>query len=310
MYGLPLTERSMSEGVAKRILVTGASAGLGRAVALELASRGHRLALTARREDKLREVAEEALRRGAADAFVIRADLADPETPARLVNATVGRFQGLDVLVNNAGYGLPQYFASSDADELRKQIEVNLTAPIILAHCALPWVVASRGTIINIGSAITCVPNPVYGVYGTTKTGLAYWNDALRREVRHLGVHVCLVEPGPVATDFFDAVDLLAGQAGGCGIAPAPDSLYNAMRDRPPKIMTARVDDAARRIARLVEHPRRRLSFLKRMIWPWRALGVLFRVVPGLGDLAITHLVRRIERERARHAQMLQAKQK
>lgn len=289
----------MPEGAAKRILVTGASAGLGRALVRQLASKGHRLALTARRDERLQELGAEALRLGAKDVLVLTADLAEPETPERLIAAVVDRFEGLDVLVNNAGYGLPQFFAQSEAADLRKQIAVNLTAPILSTHYALPHLIASRGMVINIGSAITSVPNPVYGVYGTTKAGLAYWNDALRRELRHLGVRVCLVEPGPVDTEFFAAVNALAGDEPGYGIMAAPDNIYNAMRDRPPRLMTARVDDAARRIARLLEHPRRRLSFLKRMIWPWRTIGILFRVVPGLGDLALTVMVRRIERERA-----------
>jgi short-subunit dehydrogenase len=280
------------------ILVTGASAGLGRAVALELAGRGHRLALTARRADRLEEAASAARARGAADVLVLSADLADPETPSRLVTAVVDRFGGLDVLINNAGYGLPQFFRDSAPAELRRQIDVNLTAPILIARYALPHLIESKGMLINIGSAITSVANPVYGVYGTTKAGLAYWNDALRREVWHLGVRVCLVEPGPVETDFFDAVRTLARDGSAYGTAPPPDQLYNPMRDKPPRFMTAKLEDAAHRVARLVDHPRRRLSFLRRMVWPWRLIGGLFQVVPALGDVALSGMARRIARER------------
>src|SRR5258708_7213397 len=123
-----------------RILVTGASSGLGRALVREWASQGHRLALTARRGERLRELGGGALGLGAGDVLVLAADLADPETPERLVAAVVDRFDGLDVLVNNAAFGLPQFFAKSEANDLRRQIEVNLTAPILLTHHALPHV--------------------------------------------------------------------------------------------------------------------------------------------------------------------------
>jgi hypothetical protein len=111
-------------------------------------------------------------------------------------------------------------------------------------------------------------------------------------------VRVCLVEPGPVDTDFFDAVRALANQEASYGTEPPPDQLYNPMRDKPPRIMTAKLEDAARRVAALVEHPRRRLSFLRRTVWPWRLIGGLFQVAPAVGDLALSGMARRIDRER------------
>jgi uncharacterized protein len=280
----------------KVVLLTGASSGIGEAVARELARHGHRIALTARRADRLERLAGE-LRGAGAEALVLPADLADPATPGRLVAGVLEGFGRLDVLINNAGHGLPDLFGASDPEGLREQIEVNLVAPIVLTRHALPALVASRGMVINIGSSITSMASPIFGVYGTTKAGLAYWNDALRREVRHKGVRVCLVEPGPVETDFFAAVAARAGDRPALGVAPPPDRLYNAMRDRPPWIMTARADDAARRIVRLIDRPRRRLAFLRRMVWPWNLAGGFFRLVPGLGDLAISAMIRRIERE-------------
>jgi short-subunit dehydrogenase len=217
-----------------------------------------------------------------------------------LISDVVHKWGGLDVLINNAGYGLPGFYARSEPEALRRQITVNLSAPILLARYALPHLIESRGTIINVGSAITSVANPVYGVYGATKAGLAYWNNALRRELRHLGVRVCLVEPGPVDTEFFEAVRQIAGNTPSYGTGSAPDHLYNPLRDRPPRILTADVQDAARRVVRLLDHPRRRLSFLRRTIWPWRLVGALFQAVPALGDLAVSGMIRRIEQERDR----------
>src|SRR4051794_26797194 len=106
------------------VLVTGASAGIGAALARELPRQGHtRIALTARREERLRGLAEELRARGV-DVLTIAADLEDPAAPERIINATLDRFGGLDVLINNAGFGLPTLFADADPRDLRRQLEV------------------------------------------------------------------------------------------------------------------------------------------------------------------------------------------
>ncbi len=266
----------------KVVVVTGASAGLGAAVAREAARQGHDLVLTARRADRLERLAEEIEGAGTGtQTLAFAADLEDPETPERLVGAALDRFGRLDVLINNAGFGLPTLFADGDPSALRSQIEVNLVAPLMLTRQAVAALVESRGTIINIGSMITAVPNPALGAYGATKAGLAYWNDALRRELRWQGVTVCLVEPGPVKTEFFDALVRRTD----------PPGLYHPMLDAPADWMTAEVNEVARRIVRLIERPKRRLSVLKRFAWPWRATGHLFRAFPALGDLGVSGIL-------------------
>jgi hypothetical protein len=134
--------------------------------------------------------------------------------------------------------------------------------------------------IINIGSAITCVPNSALGAYGATKAGLSYWNDSLRREVASLGVRVCLVEPGPIGTEFSQAFTALA----------RPGDQAHPVVETPAAWMTADVEDVAGRIVRLIDRPRRRLSVRRRMVWPFRALGCLFRLWPALGDLVVTRV--------------------
>ena len=120
----------------------------------------------------------------------------------------MSRFGGLDVLVNNAGLGLPTMFRTPSPTRSTAQLAVNLAAPLLLTRLCLPSLVERKGMIINIGSAITCVANSALGAYGATKAGLAYWNDALRRELARSGVKVCLVEPGPIKTEFMDALDV------------------------------------------------------------------------------------------------------
>ncbi len=268
------------------ILITGASSGIGAALARELARRhpASTLILTARRLDRLDRLADE-LRASnpRLEVGTIPADLADPAAPERLVRDVMARFGGLDVLINNAGLGLPTQFADAEPELIARQIAVNFTAPLLLARSVLPSLIDRKGTIINIGSAITCVANSALGAYGATKAGLAYWNDALRRELAPKGVKICLVEPGPIKSGFMDAIGSLV-----------PDGeRTDPILDNAAPWMTANVEDVARRVARLVDHPRRRLSVLRRLVWPFRALGAIAALCPPLGDWVVITLSRR-----------------
>jgi uncharacterized protein len=262
---------------ARVVLITGASAGLGAALARELVRRKQAgaLVLTARRGDRLEQLARE-LREGepALDVLTVAADMADPAAPQQLLDQSLARFGGIDVLINNAGLGLPTLFAVAQRDDIERQIAVNFTAPLVLTRLCLPTLIERKGMIINIGSAITCVANSALGAYGATKAGLAYWNDALRRELQSKGVTVCLVEPGPIKTEFMDAVT--ARVAAGERTHPILDSTA--------PWMTADVDEVARRVVSLLDHPRRRLSVLRRLVWILRALGALAAICPPLGD--------------------------
>jgi short-subunit dehydrogenase len=259
------------------VLITGASAGLGAALARELVRRQKTkaLVLTARRRDRLDDLTA-ALTTLEPDVQIltIAADLADPGAPARVVAETLDRFGGLDVLINNAGLGLPTLFADAEPQHLSRQLAVNLVAPLSLTRLCLPSLIERRGMIINIGSAITCVANSALGAYGATKAALAYWNDALRRELHASGVTVCLVEPGPIKTDFMDALTSLL----------PVDARPHAILNNTAPWMTASVDDVARRTVRLLDRPRRRISVLRRMVWPFRLLGAALRACPPLGD--------------------------
>lgn len=286
----------------KRILLTGASAGIGQSLARELARKGHRLAITARRVERLESLAGD-LRRQGADVAVFPADLADPAVPKKLIDDVVEHFGGLDALINNAGYGLARFFGEEEAEDLRHQIEVNFTSPVILTREALAHIVASRGTIINVGSSITCIPVAIFGVYGATKAGLAYWNDALRREVGHKGVHVCLVEPGPVATEFLDVIKAQDHRGIAQSARRSPSATADALTRRPPAFLVATADDAAKRIADLLVKPKRRLSVLKRAVWPYRILGGLFQILPGVADLILGRVMKRVDREAMENAE-------
>jgi short-subunit dehydrogenase len=268
------------------VLITGASAGIGASLARELVRRrkAGALVLTARRVDRLERLADELrARQHDLEVVTIAADLADPATPKRLIAETTSRFGGLDVLINNAGLGLPTQFADAEPDQLARQIAVNFTAPLMLSRLSLPSLIERGGMLINIGSAITCVANSALGAYGATKAGLAYWNDALRRELWLTGVRVCLVEPGPIKTEFMDALSSLV-PAGG-----RPDPIL----DNAAPWMTADVGELARRVVGLLDHPRRRLSVLRRFVWFFRILGAAASICPPLGDRVVVVLSRK-----------------
>lgn len=287
----------MADTNSRVVVITGASAGIGAALARVLARRETTLVLVARRADRLEQLADEARRLGAVEALCVPVDLADSDAHARIVDAAIGRFGRIDVLINNAGYGLPGYFSQSDEGDLARQIVVNLTAPILLARRALPHLRASRGMIINVGSSITAVPIPVYGVYGATKAGLEFWNDALRREARSMGVRVCLVTPGPVATEFHEAMTRSSTNGGAAQThtrPPGPVIPGVTPGVKPPPAITCSAEDAAERIARLITRPRRRISMLRRAVWPWRWCGALDRMAPWIGDWAIGNLAARM----------------
>ncbi len=222
----------------KVVIVTGASSGIGQAVAQRAAHEGYRVVINARREDRLAGVAAR-IRASGGEALVVAGDIADLSTQHHLVEQAVAHFGRLDVLVNNAGFPLPGRFAASPAEELRRQWDVNVSTLSTLTRIALPHLQATRGTVVNIGSAISHFPVPGMGNYAPTKIAVAALSDALLLELAPLGVKVCLVEPGPINTEFSER----AGRGSG-----------NPRRFHIP------VARSAISIVRLFEHPRPRIA--------------------------------------------------
>lgn len=276
-----MSEETTARPRGRTILITGASAGLGAALARRIAEEGKAaaLVLVARRAERLDALAVELRKQSPRlEVLTIAADLSQPDACARTARETIERFGGVDVLINNAGLGLPTLFADAPPEDLEQQVAVNLLGPLLLTRRLVDSLTARRGMVINIGSAITCVASSALGVYGATKAGLAYWNDALRRELASQGVTVCLVEPGPIRTEFSQAVQGRVAEGG------EPHPIVRT----PSNWMTADVEDVARRIVDLIDEPRRRLSVRRRLVWPFRALGVLASTFPSLGDWVVT----------------------
>jgi uncharacterized protein len=190
-------------------LVTGASSGIGAAIAESLARRGHGLTLVARREDRLSELATELHDRHGVRAGVVACDLAD----ARQRDLLAARVRELglevEVLVNNAGFGYAGDFAHADRERQVEMVRVNCEAVVDLCGRYLPEMVErDRGVVINIASTAAFQPMPKSSTYAASKAFVLNFSEAVHQELRRSGVTVTAVCPGPVRTEFVEAADL------------------------------------------------------------------------------------------------------
>ena len=187
-------------------VVTGASSGIGADIARELAARGHGVTLVARREDKLRALADEL---SAVRVEVIAADVADPDARARIFDVVQGRGLTVDVLVNNAGIGAIGAVAESTVEREVAQVRVNVEALIDLTTRAVQHMVPrGRGAILNVGSTAGFQPFPGQAGYGATKAFVISYTEALAAELAGTGVTVATLNPGPVRTEFLQTAGM------------------------------------------------------------------------------------------------------
>ena len=197
-------------------LVTGASAGIGRELAVVLAREGHDLILVARREPELRELADQLRSRYGADSTVVAADLATPDA-ADVIEAGIGAGRAVDVLVNNAGFGGVGAFAGRDRDTDLRMLAVNVVALTDLTKRFLPGMLArGRGRILNVASTAAFQPGPFMAVYYASKAYVLSLSQALAEETIGSGVTVTCLCPGVTESEFHtvagtDAQPLTAG---------------------------------------------------------------------------------------------------
>jgi short-subunit dehydrogenase len=195
--------------VSSTALVTGASSGIGAAIAAELASRGQAVALVARREERLRSLADELSSEHGAEVEVIAADLGEPEERDRLESELRDRGRAVEVLVNNAGFGHQADFATSPRERMVEMVRLNCEAVVDLTSRFLsPMVERGRGSVINIASVGAFQPLPGSALYGATKAFVLSFSEAIRTELRGSGVSVTAVCPGPVRTEFMGAAGI------------------------------------------------------------------------------------------------------
>ena len=190
----------------KLALVTGASAGIGWAFAHILASQGYDLAITARRGERLERLAEEVRLRAGVEVLVAADDMSDPEAPGRILDVLTAHGRTADVLINNAGYGLPGAYADTAWPDQQALLQVMLNGPCELAHRVLPGMLARRfGRIVNVSSLAGLVPGAAgHTLYAATKSFMVRFSQSLHLETEGQGVHVTALCPGFTYSEFHD----------------------------------------------------------------------------------------------------------
>jgi short-subunit dehydrogenase len=251
-------------------LVTGASSGIGRELARGLAERGHGVTLVARRADRLEELATELRAEHGIRAEPIAADLADPAERDRLVAEVERRGLVVEVLSNNAGFGIYVPFPISDRERELEQVRVQVEAVVDLDARYVPGMVErGRGAVINMASTAGFQPLPGNNTYSAAKSFVLLHTEALHDELRGTGVTATAVSPGPVATEFQETSD-------------------PAFADHLPKLVWRDPGRVARDALRAVERGRRsvipggaaiKLAFAANRLMPSRVTSPVTRVL-------------------------------
>lgn len=185
-------------------VITGASAGLGRAMALEMAVRGWKIAIGARREDRLAETAKEARTRGAAEVYVGALDVTDDASVEGFFEASERTLGPADVIVNNAGASRFHWLEETDPRWLRREVETNLIGPMLVTHRALAPLLAAgaAGDVVMVTSDAARRPRPGQLAYGASKAGLENYAEALALALEGTGIRVIKLRLGPAVSEF------------------------------------------------------------------------------------------------------------
>lgn len=217
------------------VLITGASSGIGKGLAVNFAKDGWHLVLAARNVDQMQALAEDLNRRHGITATVIGADLAT-EDGARFLHAEVKR-RGIVIsaLVNNAGHGASGEFKDSDLPSNLAMMRLNMTAVVILTSLFMPDLLACRGKLLNVASTAAFQPGPYMAVYFATKSFVLSFSEALASEIEDAGVTVTALCPGPTQSEFWNRPEMRKSALGRRKSLPSSEEVarhgYRAMQD-------------------------------------------------------------------------------
>jgi len=250
------------------ILITGASSGIGEKTARLFAQRGYRVAITARRLERLETIAAE-IRTAGGDAFPVQSDVSQIESIEAMVKAALDHYGQIDVLFNNAGFGRLGWLENLDpARDIKAQLDTNLLGMIYCSRAVLPHMMHQRkGHIINMSSISGLVGTPTYTIYAASKFGVRGFSQALRREVSIWGIHVSAIFPGGVETEF----------------AEKSGSTKRKTGISTPRWLRLTPDRVAEAVYRLARRPRA----IAVVPWMMRYSVWLNNMIPGLVDKII-----------------------
>lgn len=222
-------------------VITGASSGIGSELAMHLAARGADLVLVARREERLRELAEELHVQHRVEVTPIAMDLARPDAGRALADELARREITVSSLVNNAGFGTHGALIGSDPDRNKAEVQLNVATLVDLTQTFWPQLIASGdGMLVNLASTAAFQPVPAMAVYAATKAFVRSFTEALWYEAKGTGVTVVCLCPGPTQTEFFDVV---GNEHGAVGQRQSADQVARALlaaverRNPPPTVV-------------------------------------------------------------------------
>lgn len=260
----------------KVAIITGASSGIGKETALALADEEVCVVLAARREPRLREIAEVIRARGGR-ALIVPTDVSVQHHVERLIRMTMEHFGRIDLLINNAGYGLFASIEETTIDDVKRIMDVNFMGAFAAIKAVLPVMRRQgRGHIINVASVAGKRALPYSGAYSATKFAVVALSESLRVELADSGIEVSLVCPAATATEFFQVAENRTGR-----------------RVRPVGPVQS-AEEVARAIVSLARRPRPEVITFK----PARALVVLNAVSPRMVDWAMRQSINRIRGRR------------
>ncbi|MDQ1772452.1 SDR family oxidoreductase [Labilibaculum sp. A4] len=184
----------------KIVVITGASSGIGKALALEFASRGSKIVLAARNLEKLKEVEESILALGN-EVLAVKTDVSVEEDCKNLITETVNRFGGVDVLINNAGISMRALFTDLDLSVIKNLMDVNFWGTVYCTKFAMPYIAKSKGSVVGVISIAGYIGLPARSGYSASKYAIRGFLDTLRVENLKTGVHVLVAAPGFTASN-------------------------------------------------------------------------------------------------------------
>ena len=223
------------------IIITGASSGIGKELAIQLAKFKTNLVLIARRRKLLYKLKAK-LERIGAKVLVINGDIRTYETQKSIIEKTLTTFGKIDILVNNAGIGKVNYFAEQPEEEIDQLITTNLSSVIKLTRLVVPIMKANKqGHIINISSALAYIPNSAFAVYCATKAAIKTFSDSIRGEVKRFDINVSTVYPGPYKTEFNKVAGIKGASLPGYDVRKLVEEIIKLMCSKKRNLISPKI---------------------------------------------------------------------